>query len=185
MSQNEILIVSFIKNGNPVVNVEELYNKHYSELFRFGYQLSQSDELSRDLVQEAFLKLAATEKKRFREIENKRAWLFRVVYNEFISHIRRDERAKLFEAHLLHSRPEEPDMTEGYDRMERRKIVRNEMKKLSDNECALLFLYCDGFSYLEIGEILNINFASVGNSILRAKGKLIKNLKTKYHGLFE
>lgn len=178
-------IVSFIKIGDRVLNVEELYKKYYPELYRFGYQLSQSDELSRDLVQESFLKLAVTGKQRFREIENKRAWLFRVIYNDFISHIRRDERARIFEAHLQHSQAEEPDMTEGYDRMERRKIVRDEMKKLTDNECALLFLYCDGFSYSEISEILNINFASVGNAILRAKAKLKKTLKTKYHGLFE
>ena len=167
------------------MNIEELFRKHYPELYRFAYQLSQSDELSRDLVQETFLKLAAIDQKRFREIVNKRAWLFRVVYNEFISQIRRDERARMFESHLLYNQTEEEDMMERYDLIEKRKIVRNEIKKLSVNECAILFLYSDGLSYSEISEILNINFASVGNSILRAKNKLIKNLKTKYHGLFE
>jgi RNA polymerase sigma factor (sigma-70 family) len=167
------------------VSIENLYKQHYPELYRFGYQLCQSVEFSKDLVQNAFIKLTSLDKQKFGVIKNKRAWLYRVLYNDFVTSTRRKEIEYRIGLELSNSRDKLADTQESYDKLEKKQILRKEMKKLPENECALLLLYADGLSYSEISSVLDIKTSSVGSYILRAKKKLLKNLQEKYHGVFE
>jgi RNA polymerase sigma-70 factor (ECF subfamily) len=59
------------------------------------------------------------------------------------------------------------------------------LDQLSEKEKNLLLLYHNGFSYLEMAEILEINPASIGQMLVRAIKKLKNELKTHYHEMFE
>jgi len=60
---------------------EEIYKKHYLELKRFTFQLSVSEDDRADLLQDVFLKLYK-EIQKGSNIENVRAWLFKVLINQ-------------------------------------------------------------------------------------------------------
>ena len=167
------------------MNIEELYKKHYSDLYRFAYQLSQSVDIAQDLVQEAFLKLGSQGRIKKGEIRNIKSWLFRVVHNTFITLKRREENHRRIESEIAYYETSETIPEKDFELEERKRIIRDEMKKLSEFEYSLLILYGDGVSYADISEILNINKSSVGSYILRTRKKLAAVLKTRYHEMFK
>jgi RNA polymerase sigma-70 factor (family 1) len=81
-----------IKSGD-VLAYNELFEKSYSKLFNYILKLSNNTDVTKDVVQEAFIKLW---KKRALinsdfSIEN---YLFKICYNEFLIHIRRKNKEK-------------------------------------------------------------------------------------------
>src|SRR5271168_5009451 len=66
----------------------DLYASMRSSLIGYAYQIVGSTGDSEDLVQVAFLKLFDQLKRRM-EILNLRSWLYRVVHNLAIDHVRR------------------------------------------------------------------------------------------------
>ena len=76
------------------------YNRYYKELFIFAFQLTHCRHKSEDLVHEAFLKYHAYADD---VITNSRAWLYKVILNNYNS-IHRDEKRR--EEILKHIQPE-------------------------------------------------------------------------------
>lgn len=167
------------------MNLEELYKSHYSDIYRFAYQLSQSVDIAQDLVQEAFLKLGSQGRRKNDEIRNIRSWLFRVVYNNFITLKKKEENHRRIESGLAYYETSATIPGEDYELEERKRIIRDELKKLSEFESSILILYGNGESYADISEILKINKSSVGSYILRARKKLASELKASYHEMFK
>ncbi len=66
-----------------------------------------------------------------------------------------------------------------------KQIVLKVLDTLPDNVKEILVLYNNGFSYAEIAEIMDINPASVGTTLVRAINKLKEILKLHYHEMFE
>jgi RNA polymerase sigma-70 factor, ECF subfamily len=161
----------------------EVYIKYYNELRRFGRQLNVSDELIRDFAQETFLRYFIEIKKGI-QIENHRAWLYKVFLNLFKTDF--SARIKISGPGIV-SNGEEPaeDLQEEYLKREERRIVLEMLEKLDRKDREILLLYHDGFSYAEIAEILEMNPRSVGKTLVRAIGKLKELLKIQYHEMFE
>ena len=83
---------------------------------------------------------------------------------------------------------ERPNITEGYYpdpltnyiREESDRAVSAEAKRLlSPRQLAVLTMYVDGYSYMEIADRLGINVKSVDNALTAAKNKLKKRLSDK------
>ncbi|MGH7468195.1 MAG: RNA polymerase sigma factor [Longimicrobiales bacterium] len=145
-----------------------VFDQHFARLFRYLDRLSGDVELAADLAQETFIKLhqrgslpAAPE-----------AWLITVAMNLFrnvqATRARRRRLLPVSRAGVVTSDPPAlPDhMAEAN---ETRARVRCAIDRLPERDRALLLLIAEGYSYHHIACALDINEASVGTLLARAK----------------
>jgi RNA polymerase sigma-70 factor, ECF subfamily len=161
-----------------------IYNKHYPELYHFASrQYGASQDVS-DILQDLFTKLFY-EIKSGTNIENYRAWLYKVLINSLRTNYRNEKTRIVINNKLAFKNQLSEDVYDNYIRDERLSIVSAAIAKMPEKEKNILLLYHNGFSYKEISEILNINYTSVGTFIARAVEKLKTILKSQYNELFE
>jgi len=81
-----------LKNGD-ILAYNELFEKNYSRLFNYILKLSNNREVTKDVLQESFMKL--WEKRELINsnfsIEN---YLFKICHNEFLLHIRQTNKER-------------------------------------------------------------------------------------------
>ncbi len=166
------------------MDFEKLYYEYYKEIFQFAFKLSLSQTESEDLLQEAFAKLFKESKKNI-ELENPRAWLYKVVLNLWRNKYNKtkswQEKSSEIDWEKLETRNPETD----YINQEKRSLVFNRLKSLEKKDREILNLYHEGLSYAEIAEVLDMNPNSVGKNLSRSIQKFKSILKTEHHELFE
>lgn len=162
---------------------EETYQTYYQELYRFGYQLTQSDSDSKDLVHNVFLKYhAVTVNKTV--VLNPRAWLYKVLYNSYLTQTVSSQNHKNIESIVDRSLPKSYDPNEEYNNEEMKNIILNVMYTMKRKDRDLLLMYYNGLKYAEIAEILEMNPTSIGKTISRTIEKFVKTFKQEYHEMF-
>ncbi len=121
-----------------------------------------------------FLRLYATLRKG-EEIQNPRAWVFRVAHNLGLK----------MRARLHAEEPFDPELGARYaaggntpesDLIERERMLRfhDAVSGLSEQQRRCLFLRMEGLRYLEIGAALGISASAVGEFLRRAMVRLRK-----------
>ncbi|HEY7471707.1 MAG TPA: sigma-70 family RNA polymerase sigma factor [Gemmatimonadota bacterium] len=145
----------------------EVHDAHYASLFRYFDRLSGDPDLAADIVQEAFVRLY----RRGALPDRPDRWLVTVALNLF-----RNERATARRRGALRLErapdlspagfPTPADRVEG---LERRARVRAALDRLSRRERELLLLRAEGYGYRDLAAILELNEASVGTLLARAK----------------
>lgn len=163
---------------------EKLYHKFYNEIYQFAFQLSLSQTESKDLLQDAFLRLF-NELDRKVEIENPRAWLYKVVLNLWRNEYNKTKKHQLNNTLFTNQKSSNPSPEIDLLKKEKRELVFSCMAQLPIKDSDILFLFHDGLSYAEIAEILDMKTTSVGTTLSRSIKKLKLILKTKHHELFE
>jgi RNA polymerase sigma-70 factor (ECF subfamily) len=79
--------------------LESLYDAHAQSLFAFLLHLSRCEETTRDLLQEAFLRLS---RRALPPLLKPRSYLLRLAHHVWIDHVRREtSRARVLEAAAL------------------------------------------------------------------------------------
>jgi RNA polymerase sigma-70 factor, ECF subfamily len=166
------------------MSFDEIYKAYYKELRRFSRQLNHSTEKSEDLVQETFMKLYLELTKKS-SINNPKAWLYKVLLNSYRTQFTSEK--KEFQAmEALNDYNDVPyDLHRDFFNGEKQEIVFKMLDYLPDNVREILVLYNNGFSYAEMAEIMGLNPASVGTTLVRAINKLKEILKIHYHEMFE
>jgi RNA polymerase sigma-70 factor (ECF subfamily) len=165
---------------------DEVYNKHYNELRRFGHQLNLPAEKCEDLAQETFMKFYLELKKNV-IFENPRSWLYKVYLNLFRTKYKAEkhENPDNISGPVIANSRSSIDLHEELVINEKQKIVFDMMNRLQTKEREILLLYNKGLSYAEISEAMGINPNSVGTTLVRAIDKLKENIKIHYNELFE
>jgi len=121
-----------------------------------------------DLVQVAFLRLFDQLKRKI-EIQNVRGWLYRVVHNLAIDHIRRRGVDEAAATTWWSIRPEESQTTE--DVLIAKQQIARSLEILNERERHCLLLRAEGLSYQEIGSVLGISAKSVSVYLCRGLKK--------------
>jgi len=166
------------------MSFDEAYKTYYKELRRFSHQLNHSVVKSEDLVQETFLKFYIELGKKS-TIKNPRAWLYKVLLNSFRTQFTSDKQElQVIETINNHNDPSF-DLQTDLSKVEKQEIVLRTLDTLPERTKELLVLYNNGFSYAEMAEIMELNPASVGKTLVRAIEKLKEILKVHYHEMFE
>ena len=166
---------------------EQEFLPHADALLNFGYHLTKSDVEAQDLMQETFLKS-------FKSIDkylvgtNAKAWLFRILKNEFINKYRQNQRrpnaVDIDEVHNIQNQEEGSSSLTAYVDLSE-EIYKNMMGDevtVALNALPVDFrtviILCDleGFTYEEMAKILDIPIGTVRSRLHRARNLLKEKL---------
>jgi RNA polymerase sigma factor (sigma-70 family) len=148
--------------------VAKLFDAHFHRLYRYLDRLSGEPELAADLVQEAFLRLY----RRGSLPDAPESWLIAVAMNLFRNvksmRIRRRKLLTIARAEALLSDPP-PLPGQAVVATDSRERVRAALDGIPERERQMLLLRAEGFSYRDIASALELNEASIGTLLARAK----------------
>ena len=160
---------------------------HINVLNTFAYHLSYNEEDARDLVQETYLK-AYKAIDSYDEGTNAKAWLFKILKNNYINQYRRKSKRPRnvdFEAFVgLHESENSPIKSKVDLREEIYEELMGDEVTIAINGLPLDFrtviLLCDieGFTYEEIAKILDVPIGTVRSRLHRARNLLKEKLST-------
>lgn len=144
------------------------YNKlveaHADGLFRFAMSMCKDQEVSKDVVQEAFARL--WERKDAVELKKSKSYLFTTVHHAVIDHFRRqkrygDEPGEAFQPQV---HQHQHDLQE---------VLHQALDQLPEIQKSVVLLRdYEGYSYQEIAEITQLNESQVKVYIFRARKRL-------------
>lgn len=143
----------------------ECVNLHADGVFRFIVKNLKHEEDARDVVQSAFEKLWRNRG----EVDpvKSKSYLFTVAYNQMIDHLRKVKRISLkddFNADVKVIRREHNNT---------RAILQQALARLNETQRSLVMLKdYEGYSYEEIGKIMNLSESQVKVYLHRARLQL-------------
>ncbi|TVR37829.1 MAG: RNA polymerase sigma factor [Bacteroidia bacterium] len=146
----------------------------------FAYTLTSNYEDAQDLVQETFLK-AITNRDKFTDNTNLKAWTFTIMKNTFINNYRQNVRNntildKTDDLYYLNLSQESsiglPDSD--YSLKEIKKVIEG----ISEEQRLPFEMYNNGYKYKEIAEKLNLSIGTVKSRIFFTRKKLMEALKS-------
>jgi RNA polymerase sigma-70 factor (ECF subfamily) len=146
----------------------DLFHGHFQKLYRYLDRLSGEPELAADIAQEAFIRLY----ERGSPPDRPEAWLITVATNLFRNaRTKGVRRTRLLtparEGEILPDPPLSPAAMVDAD--ESRRLVRAALDRMPERERQMLLLRAEGYGYRDIAGALNLNEASVGTLLARAK----------------
>lgn len=150
--------------------VASLFERYHEPVFAYLYRLVDDAEWAHDLTQEAFLRLHQT-RHRLAEVENERAWIYRIASNLAFNALKRRRRFVWLPWREGDARQPEALMTGDLaGRVERQRRVAAALAALSPTYRAPLLLYSHfGFSVREVAEALTLSEGAVKTRLFRAR----------------
>lgn len=149
----------------------EIMRRYQNKLLFYAEKLVGSHDKAADVVQESFIK-AYVNIQSFNPKYPFANWIYRIVHNEAINHIKKYRREISLEdndwisQNLRASTNLEQELVD----KEVSRNLRSNLKKLPlKYRAPLMLFYIEGMSYKEIAQILAIPQATVGTNISRGK----------------
>jgi RNA polymerase sigma-70 factor (ECF subfamily) len=146
---------------------------YLTRLYGYAISLARDPETAKDLVQQCALKSLAAKSVPTDESAY-RAWLFVILRNSFLDHVRRNRLTDdLFEP----ERPDEPSMEywEGDERLINVLNVKQAMARLRPRDREIIGLVdLAGLSYAEAAKIITVPAGTVMSRISRARARLLE-----------
>jgi RNA polymerase sigma-70 factor, ECF subfamily len=154
----------------------KLFDELWLSVYRYSVRACLCPDDAEDIAQEVFLRLFKHLLEQKRE-ENLRSWAFRVAHNLAIDHSRDRRRLTLRSTEEWGElgeveKDQAPSPEELLISKERLASVGRSLGSLSPLQRQCLRLRMEGLAYGEIGEVLGMRSAAVGQSLHRAIRKL-------------
>lgn len=148
---------------------EELYGSYYTELIAYSTAMSRSKELAEDLVQETFVRaMMNSEIVEDLSPNKRRAWLYRTLKNLFFDHYRR----AVLESQYTQILTPQPPVEQELQKIEDALVLQS----ISPEDRTLFHLrYMEGYTAVEISEMLNIPAGTVRSRLSRCRKYLKKS----------
>jgi RNA polymerase sigma-70 factor, ECF subfamily len=167
-------ILAMRAQAGPEEMVTRLYEEAREDLYRYALTFGLPPGEAQEAVQEVFLRLYTAVKKGD-DIQNPRAWCFRVAHNLSLK-LRAANAHQLpfdldLEARLSHADPGPEANAIDRQRMLR---IHKAIEGLSEQQKRCLFLRMEGLRYPEIAGVLGIGTSTVGEFLRRAVSRLRK-----------
>lgn len=149
--QIEPALEAFLSGDNEALAV--LYQAYREECYRFVYRYTENEQLSIDVVQDAFLRI-----QQYRHSYNPakasfKTYLFQVAYHRMVERLKREDRLRKFLPFLFTS-PSRPAQEE---QLTEKISIREALKQLSeDKRAVILLVYYHDMSLQETAKVLNI-----------------------------
>jgi|SRR5438270_7338717 len=149
-------------------NFEELVNRYYRDLYRFGFSLTRSEADAADLTQQTFY-IWASKGHQLREAGNAKRWLLTTLHREFLQQRRRQQR---FTEEPLEDAMEQIHNISNISRTDLETMLEC-LNDIHENyRAALVLYYLEDLPYKEIAEVLQIPVGTVQSRIARGKSQL-------------
>lgn len=153
---------------------QELVDRYYPALYRFGLSLSGNADAAADLVQQAFY-LWAEKGHQLRDPSKAKSWLFTTLYREYLSTYRRN--AKFPQVELESAAAELPAIpSEVLDELDGATVVASLNRLEEVFRAPLTLFYLEELSYREIADVLHVPIGTVMSRLSRGKEQLRKLL---------
>ncbi len=154
--------------------VAQLFQEARDDVYRYLLSLGLYPPQAQEGAQEVFLRLYVTLKKG-ENIQNPRAWIFRVAHNLGLKIRARQSSQAPFDADM-ESRLSSSEMNPEESLIDREEKLRfhRAIEGLSEQQRRCLFLRLEGLRYPEIGSVLGISASAVGEFLRRAISRLKK-----------
>lgn len=178
----ELAVIRRAQDGDRSA-FDELVRKYDQHVLRLALQLVRSPEEARDLYQEAFLKVYRS-LHRFRLEARFSTWLYRVVMNVCLDHLRRQNTRKEVqapeggdgEAEYFQTLPDERPAQDPERVLRAREIgkrIQGALTRLNPRERLVFELkHYQGLKLRAIGELCGTSEQTVKNCLFRATQKL-------------
>jgi RNA polymerase sigma-70 factor (ECF subfamily) len=154
--------------------VAQLFQEAREDVYRYLLSLGLYPPQAQEAAQEVFLRLYVTLKKG-EDIQNPRAWIFRVAHNLGLKIRAKQSNQAPFDAEL-ELRLSSAELNPEQSLLDREKAQRfhQAIQGLSEQQRRCLFLRLEGLRYPEIGSALGISASAVGEFLRRAIARLKK-----------
>lgn len=140
-------------------------------LYRYAFHFMRNEEDAKDIVQDVFEKLWINRKKI--DLERVKSWLYKCTHNAMINFLNKKSRTRYMDSQSLPEKPSMPDST-----FESQQMVERIVNILPPIQKSIILLRdIEGYSYDDIGQILNLSPSQVKVYLFRARMKIKKQLK--------
>jgi RNA polymerase sigma factor (sigma-70 family) len=180
---DEVTCIKEVQNGNIAV-FENLVNHYKSKVYTIAYKIIKNREDAQEIAQDTFIKI-------FRNINNFKynskfsTWLYRIVYNEAISKIRKKKNDNI----SLEQTYDIGDEGDTYKSLltlkdyEQRKYIDMAINNLDEDESVILTLfYLEEKSIEELQEITGLTQSNIKVKLHRGRKKLYAELSSILKG---
>jgi len=168
-----------------------IIDRHKDNVYNLAFRICGNHEEAEEIAQDSFLKTYRS-LSGFKMKSSFSTWLYRIVYNTAISHIRINKKVFL----SLEDFPADAtdfigsNTSEEEDEAEyRRSLINFALQKISDDERALISLYYyEEMSIEDIADVIGIRISNIKVKLFRARQKMlgiiekVENKKLIYHG---
>ncbi len=162
----------------PLTDFARLYREHAADVHRFAVYLTGDPPLADDLASEAFVRVW-TARERV-ELTTVRGYLFAIVRNLFLHHLRHARRRASLDEHIVDERPDPEARAAGQSRLH---AVLAALHDLPEVDRAAVLMRASGeLSYEEIAAALRISVAAAKVKVHRARLRLAEALETRGRG---
>ncbi len=151
--------------------IVEAWENHEAELRRFMHRKLRDPELAEDLLQDTFIK-AVAKGKGFCEIEQPRAWLFRVARNNMVDFLRRNSQLVELDENLSEEDKELP----GVESLSA--CLPGVISSLdADDRDAITQCDLNGMTQAEYAKLKGLSLPGAKSRVQRARKRLKQELK--------
>lgn len=178
---NEGDLLKKIAGGNKAA-FAILFKHYHQKVFAFGKKLTYNDDISKELVQEIFLKLWQ-KREIFLTIDNFNAYLGKTVRNHCFNVLRnlaQQERCK--QALICSTEASENSTLQHLYYKDVKELINKALIKLSPNQRkAYVLCHQEGLSYKEAAEKMNVSLHTLHEYIKIALRKIRFQLSLHHH----
>ena len=182
MEGNNEILWEKLRGGSQKA-IEDLYRLNYQILFSYAFKISGDKELSKDCIQEIFLRLWE-KKNQLNEVSRVRSYLLQSVWHSIIKKLKKNnhfipydendtydmEVVFSYETPILHDQPARDQEI----------LLNSAFNRLTRREREIIFMvYYEGLTIEEIQQITGLKYQSIKNLIYRAMFSLRANLHKK------
>lgn len=176
--------------GQSKDQFKQLLAPHIEVMYRMAYRWTQSQADAEDLVQDVLVRLA-TRLEEMQAINDLKPWLLKVLYHRFVDLYRSQKVSPLVGADTLSadydpdSRSEtptdpfanQPAPTNNLTQMELRDALLHAIYQLEPDQTDVVLLHdLEGYTAVEVAEIMDTSVGTVKSRLHRAREKLKKLL---------
>jgi RNA polymerase sigma-70 factor (ECF subfamily) len=155
--------------GLDVATVDQLFRRHWRDVWRAAYALTSRRELANDVAQEAFVR-AVTHGDRFDSARPFRPWVTKIAVNLALDELRRERRLG---PGLPDARSEAPPEADDA-------VLRAVTRLAPDRRVVVVLHYWLDFSTPEIAQVLDVPQGTVASRLSRALDQLRTDLEAEH-----
>ena len=178
--EEELAVIRKVQRGD-VNAFEKLVAAYEKNVYNLALRMTGSPEDAEDMAQEAFIK-AYSSLPSFRGDSKFSVWLYRIVSNVCLDHLRKKSRRGAVSLSVEDDDGEDvqldlPDTSQSPEELLEKKMTREAVQRglaalPPDARQILLLREIQGLSYEEIGRVLELDPGTVKSRIFRARKRL-------------